>query len=101
MFTHFAKRTKADIFLLSEIGSPSPADCREWTEEAKRFGLDAIFYADTQAAILWRPSPIFTDKPRAVRAFTSSLDYKNRSVDAVFQVCGKDLKTSVGISQGT
>ena len=90
LFTHFSRRTKADLFLLTEIGTPSPEQARQWAEEARFYGLDAFFHADTQAAIVWRPSSLFTDTPRNIRSVSANLSYKNRSIDAIFQIHGKE-----------
>ena len=92
LFQHWSKSTKADLFLLSEVGSPSFREAAAWTKECRSFGLDGLFYPDCKAAIVWRPSsPFFTAKaPKDTQKISSTLAVSNRSVDAVFEICGQE-----------
>lgn len=90
LFTHWARRTHADIFLLSEVGIPTPRDCLRWAEECRQLSLDAIFQPACQAAIVWRPnSPFLRDsRPSDICRISSRVD-ATRSIDAKFIVSGK------------
>lgn len=91
LFTRWARTTRADIFLLSEVGHPTLRDCQNWRRECHGIGLDAIFYPDCQAAIVWRPSSPFIQRsePKYVCETSFRLGLK-RSVDAVFSIGGQD-----------
>lgn len=92
LFSKWSKQTKADLFLLSEVGKPSTAIARQWTKDCQDAGLDGLFFADCQAAIVWRPSSPHLSKPSptSIQSISSSLASSNRSVDAIFEICGKE-----------
>ena len=88
-FSHYAKRTVIDIFLLSEVGILSDADVTTLTQEAQTQGLGSLFFASTQAAILWRLSSSFlAEGPRSVNVLAAKLAISNRIVDATFDIYG-------------
>jgi len=88
-FSHYAKRSAIDIFLLSEVGLLSHKDVTTLTQEAQTQGLGALFFPSTQAAILWRLSSSFlAEGPHSVNALASKIASPSRMVDASFDIYG-------------
>lgn len=89
LFTRWARMSHADLFLLSEVGDPSPENCRQWTEECRQLQLDAIFRPQCRAAIVWRPaSPFFQGLAPSDVCQTSEFVNRHHSVDAKFNISG-------------
>jgi len=52
-------RSKADIYLLSEVACTTPDQVATWTAECEDMGFGSIFTVDCQTAILWRHTSRF------------------------------------------
>lgn len=90
LFTRYARNTRADLFLLSEVGTPTIIEARQWTVECQGLDLDALFFPGCQAAIIWRPSsPFFNNIPPSdINRVSSRVERGLRSVDGIFDICG-------------
>lgn len=94
LFSRWAKVSNADLFLLSEIGTPTLRDCQRWQEDCLNLALKAIFVPNCQAGIVWRPgSPVFNGKaPHSLYEISKDLFQPERSIDAVFQIGSEEVR---------
>jgi exonuclease III len=87
VFTHFSKRTKGDIFLISETGKPSEEQVHQWKQECEGLGLSALFFPLNNTAILWRPSiHLKLHATDSINQISSLLEKPEHSCDALFDL---------------